>query len=304
MSDVPHGTGAAQRPTGGGPPVGPAPEAGEPAPRPPGFFERWSAVILPALLIAALLIAWQLVTSLTSLFEPYILPKPSDIVARIVDSPGLLWTATRVTLVETLVGFVIGVALGVALAIPITYSKIARNALYPLIVASQAVPKVAIAPLLVVWLGLGITPKLAVVALMVFFPVVVTAAEGFSSVDRNLLDLLRSVHAGEWQIFRRVRLPHALPQLFSGLKIGITLAVVGAVVGEWVGADAGLGYLILHANSLLDTTLLYAALTVLVAMGVVLFILVEVAERLLLPWRDTAGSGSDAASRRAAAHGT
>jgi NitT/TauT family transport system permease protein len=204
---------------------------------------------------------------------------------------------------ETVVGFVIGVAVGVGLAIPITYSMVARNALYPLIVASQAVPKVAIAPLLVVWLGLGVTPKLAVVALMVFFPVVVTAAEGFSSVDRNLLDLLRSVHASEWQIFRRVRLPHAMPQLFSGLKIGITLAVVGAVVGEWVGADSGLGYLILHANTLLDTTLLYAALAVLVAMGVVLFILVEIAERLLLPWRDTGKGESQPSARGAAAHG-
>jgi NitT/TauT family transport system permease protein len=133
---------------------------------------------------------------------------------------------------------------------------------------------------------------------------VVTAAEGFGSVDRNLLDLLRSVDASEWQVFRRVRLPHAMPQLFSGLKIGITLAVVGAVVGEWVGADSGLGYLILHANSLLDTTLLYAALAVLVALGVVLFILVEVAERLLLPWRDAAGPSSRNSSRRAQAHGT
>lgn len=267
--------------------------------RPPSFYQRWSGVILPTLLILALLVAWQLFTSLTSIVEPYILPKPTDILSRIFDAPGLLWDNTRVTLVETLVGFGIGVLIGVALAIPITYSRTARNALYPLIVASQAVPKVAIAPLLVVWLGLGITPKLAVVALMVFFPVVVTAAEGFGSVDRSLLDLLRSVHASEWQIFRRVRLPHAMPQLFSGLKIGITLAVVGAVVGEWVGADSGLGYLILHANTLLDTTLLYAALVVLVAMGVVLFILVEVAERLLLPWRDTA----DSSPKQAAAGG-
>jgi NitT/TauT family transport system permease protein len=281
----------------------PAAAPADPDLRPPTFFERWNALILPTLLIVALLVIWQLVTSLTSVVEPYILPKPTDIVARIFDSPGLLWTNTRVTLVETLVGFAIGVAVGVGLAIPITYSRTARNALYPLIIASQAVPKVAIAPLLVVWLGLGMTPKLAVVALMVFFPVVVTAAEGFGSVDRSLLDLLRSVHASEWQIFRRVRLPHALPQLFSGLKIGITLAVVGAVVGEWVGADSGLGYLILHANTLLDTTLLYAALAVLVAMGVVLFTLVEVAERLLLPWRDAVDSSAGTSRKRAAAHG-
>ena len=140
------------------------------------------------------------------------------------------------------------------------------------------------------WLGLGILPKLAIVALMVFFPVVITAAEGFSSVDRNLLDLVRSVNASQWQIFRRVRFPHALPQIFSGLKIGITLAVVGAVVGEWIAADNGLGYLLLQANTQLDSTLLFSALVLLVVLGVVLFVLVEIAERLLLPWRDSSAA--------------
>jgi NitT/TauT family transport system permease protein len=197
----------------------------------------------------------------------------------------LLWSATKVTLVEVVVGFVMGVALGLALALPIAYSPVVRATLYPLIVASQAVPKIAIGPLLVLWLGLGAWPKLVIVALMVFFPVVITAAEGFSSVDRNLLDLMRSVNASQWEIFRRVRFPHALPQIFSGLKIGITLAVVGAVVGEWIAADNGLGYLLLQANTQLDSTLLFSALVLLVVMGVVLFIVVEIAERLLLPWR-------------------
>jgi NitT/TauT family transport system permease protein len=161
-----------------------------------------------------------------------------------------------------------------------------RQTLYPLIVASQAVPKVAIAPALVAWLGLGMAPKLVVVATMVFFPVVVTAAQGFSSVDRSLLDLLRSVDASRWQVFRQVRFPHALPHIFAGLKIGITLAVVGAVVGEWVGASEGLGYVLLQANTQLDSTLLFAAMFVLIAMGIVLFVLIEVAERLLVPWRE------------------
>jgi NitT/TauT family transport system permease protein len=189
-----------------------------------------------------------------------------------------------VTLTEILIGFVLGVVLGLGLAIPIAYSTLVRNTLYPLIVASQAVPKIAIAPLLVLWLGFDIWPKIVVTALMVFFPVTVTAAEGFSSVDRNLLDLLRSVHANQAQIFFKVRFPHALPQIFAGLKIGITLAVVGAVVGEWVGADSGLGYLLVYANTLLDSTLLFAALFLLIVIGVVLFVLVGVLERLLLPW--------------------
>jgi NitT/TauT family transport system permease protein len=251
------------------------------------FLRRWSTTILPTGFVLLLLVVWELVTRFTDAVPDYLLPAPTAILSRMVDTPEVLWSATRVTLVEVVVGFVAGTVIGLALALPIAYSAAVRSTLYPLIVASQAVPKIAIGPLLVLWLGLGMTPKLAIVALMVFFPVVVTAAEGFSSVDRNLLDLLRSVDASQWQIFRRVRLPHALPQIFSGLKIGITLAVVGAVVGEWIGADDGLGYLLLQANTQLDSTLLFAALLLLVLLGVVLFILVEVAERLLLPWRES-----------------
>lgn len=239
--------------------------------------------ILPAAFLLLILVAWQIVAVAGSVPE-YILPAPTAIAQRLVDSWDILWDATLVTTSEVLVGFAIGVALGIALAIPIAYSVVVRSTLYPLIVASQAVPKIAIAPLLVLWLGFDIWPKIAVTALMVFFPVTVTAAEGFASVDRNLLDLLRSVNASATQIFLRVRFPHALPHIFSGLKVGITLAVVGAVVGEWVGADSGLGYLLTYANTLLDSTLLFAALFMLIVLGVILFVLVDLAERLLLPW--------------------
>jgi NitT/TauT family transport system permease protein len=266
----------------------PRSEPAEAAPLPrASFLRRWSTTLLPTGFVVLLLIVWEGVTRLTDAVPDYLLPAPTAILSRMVDTPDVLWSATQVTLVEVVVGFVAGTLIGLSLALPIAYSAAVRSTLYPLIVASQAVPKIAIGPLLVLWLGLGMTPKLAIVALMVFFPVVVTAAEGFSSVDRNLLDLLRSVDASQWQIFRRVRLPHALPQIFSGLKIGITLAVVGAVVGEWIGADNGLGYLLLQANTQLDSTLLFAALILLVLLGVVLFILVEVAERLLLPWRES-----------------
>jgi NitT/TauT family transport system permease protein len=263
------------------------PDTDEPEFRPPSRLRRMRTTLLPIGFVALLLVVWELIARFTDAVPDYLLPAPTAIASRMAETPDLLWSATRVTLVEIAVGFVAGVVIGLALALPIAYSATVRSTLYPLIVASQAVPKIAIGPLLVLWLGLGMTPKLAIVALMVFFPVVVTAAEGFSSVDRNLLDLLRSVDAGQWQIFRRVRLPHALPQIFSGLKIGITLAVVGAVVGEWIGADNGLGYLLLQANTQLDSTLLFSALFLLVLLGVVLFILVEVAERLLLPWRES-----------------
>ncbi len=239
--------------------------------------------ILPAVFLAAIVGIWELASRFTDV-PVSILPAPSAIVERLVRSWPLLWEHSIVTLTEIGIGFAVGVALGLALAIPIAYSTIFRNTIYPLIVASQAVPKIAIAPLMVLWLGFDIMPKIVVTALMVFFPVTVTAAEGFSSVDRNLLDLLRSVHASPAQIFFKIRFPHALPQIFSGLKIGITLAVVGAVVGEWVGADSGLGYLLVYANTLLDSTLLFASLILLIAIGVVLFVIVGVLERLLLPW--------------------
>ena len=253
--------------------------------RPAGSSTQAKALqrLLPAAFIIVLLVIWEIVARLGSVPE-YILPAPTAIGARVVSSWGTLWDAALITTGEVLLGFVIGVVLGIALAIPIAYSRMVRNTLYPLIVASQAVPKIAIAPLLVLWLGFGVWPKIAVTALMVFFPVTVTAAEGFSSVDRNLLDLLRSVNATPAQIFFRIRFPHALPHIFSGLKVGITLAVVGAVVGEWVGADSGLGYLLTYANTLLDSTLLFAALFLLIVLGVILFVVVDVAERVLLPW--------------------
>jgi len=249
---------------------------------PSGVAASWQRS-LPALLLAALVGIWELAARFTDVPQ-YILPAPTAIADRLIRSWALLWEHSVVTLTEIGIGFALGVLFGLALAIPIAYSALVRNTLYPLIVASQAVPKIAIAPLLVLWLGFDIWPKIVVTALMVFFPVTVTAAEGFSSVDRNLLDLLRSVHANQAQIFIKVRFPHALPQIFSGLKIGITLAVVGAVVGEWVGADSGLGYLLVYANTLLDSTLLFASLILLIVMGVVLFFIVGVLERLLLPW--------------------
>lgn len=244
---------------------------------------RVTRAILPVAFIIAVLVLWEIVSELGSVPE-YILPAPTAIFARIISSWAILWHSLIVTTSEVVIGFVIGVALGFALAIPIAYSRLIRDTLYPLIIASQAVPKIAIAPLLVLWLGFELGPKIAVTALMVFFPVTVTAAEGLASVDPSLLDLLRSVHASPAQIFLKIRVPHALPQIFSGLKIGITLAVVGAVVGEWVGADSGLGYLLVYANTLLDSTLLFASLFLLIALGVVSFIIVEVAERLVLPW--------------------
>lgn len=249
----------------------------------PGTGGTWLTALLPTGFLLLLVVIWELAARYTEVPE-YILPAPTAIMARLFDSWNILGNATWVTTTEILIGFGVGVAFGIALAVPIAYSEMVRNTLYPLIVASQAVPKIAVAPLLVLWLGFDLTPKVVVTALMVFFPVTVTAAEGLSSVDPNLLDLLKSVNASRAQIFFRIRFPHALPQIFAGLKIGITLAVVGAVVAEWIAADSGLGYLLKYASTLLDSTLLFSALFLLIALGVVLFLIVGVLERVLLPW--------------------
>lgn len=246
---------------------------------------RRSTVWMPTAFIATVVGLWELYARLADV-PTYLLPPPSEIVARIIESWSLLWMHTLRTLSAIGIGYTAGAVLGGALAIVMAYSATVRNTLLPPIIASQAVPKIAIAPLLVLWLGFDIWPKVAVTALMVFFPVTITAIEGLRSVDPRLLDLLRSVNASERHIFAKVRLPYALPHVFSGLKIGITLAVVGAVVGEWVGADAGLGYLLIYANTRLDATLLFSALTVLVVVGVGLYLLVMVLERLALPWRE------------------
>jgi NitT/TauT family transport system permease protein len=239
--------------------------------------------LLPVALITGLIVVWEIWVKVGDV-SAYLLPAPSEIWGEMTSSWRFLARHGWVTLQEALVGFSLGVVLGFALAIGIAYSRLLERTLYPVIVASQAVPKIALAPLFVVWLGFGMAPKVLITALLVFFPIVVTSAAGLTSVDPSLLELLRSVNATHWQIFKKVRLPHALPQVVSGLKIGITLAVVGAVVGEWVGANEGLGYQVIYAQSQLQTLLTFASIAILVAMGVVLFLVVDALGRLLMPW--------------------
>ncbi len=239
---------------------------------------------LPAAFTVACLLVWQ-VAVVALHVKTYVLPAPTVIVSRLLRSWPALQPHVAVTFGETVIGFVLGALVGLLLAVVIAYSRVLERMLYPLIVGSQAVPKIAVAPLFILWFGFGISPKIVVVVLLVFFPVVVTAAEGLMSVDRNLVDLLRSVNANPLQVFWKVRLPHALPQVMAGLKIGVALAVVGAVIGEWAGADHGLGYMILFAQSQLDTPLSFACIAVLVVMSVVLFVVVDTIGRLITPWQ-------------------
>jgi NitT/TauT family transport system permease protein len=228
-------------------------------------------------------IAWQLVVILLRPAE-YLLPSPLAVGEEIVLRRGLLWEHAWVTTKEMLLGFFLSVAVSIPLAILIANWKPLERAVYPLLVMSQAVPKVAIAPLLLVWMGFGLTPKVFVAVLIAFFPIVISAVTGLKSVPYEMIQLSRSIGLSTTATFAKIRVPYALPHIFAGLKVGITLAVVGAVVGEFVGADKGLGYLLLFSLGRLNTRLMFADLVVLVVLGVVSFWVVQLLERKTIPW--------------------
>jgi len=224
------------------------------------------------------LIAWQVAVPLAGLSD-FILPTPWQIIRRIVVDYRLILSDSLITLVETLVGFAIAAVSGVALALAIFYSRIFERAVYPLLVAMQTIPKVALAPLLVLYLGYGFAPKCFLALLLAFFPIVISTVVGLQALDKAMVDLVRSMGANEWQTFYKIRLPAALPNIFGGLKVGISLAVIGAVIGEYVAAERGLGYLQLQAGSQFDTTLSFAAMIVIAFIGIVLFWLLDLGER-------------------------
>lgn len=241
--------------------------------------ESWRpVVVLLALFGVWWFVAWR------ELVPAYLVPAPGAVAETMVADWSMLLEHTWVTTLETIVGFVLAAVIGVATAVLLVYSRTAEKSLYPLILFAQVIPKIAIAPILVVWFGFGMTPKIVLAVLIAFFPVVVSAVAGLRSVDPELLEMSATMGASRWKTFRKIRFPGALPQLMSGLKVAVTLAVVGAVVGEFVGADRGLGYVLLLASGNLDAPLLFADLILMSLIGVVLFVLVEVLERLLIPW--------------------
>jgi NitT/TauT family transport system permease protein len=237
----------------------------------------------PAIGLVVIVLLWQGYTSLSGI-TPLVLPSPADIALVSVRRYDLLLHETWPTLMETVLGFGLAVLIGIPLAICVANSKVLNLALYPILVATQSVPKVAIAPIILVWFGLGIGSKLALAFLVAFFPIVVDTAAGLKATPVGLLDLARSLRASPLQIFVKVQMPAALPFVFAGAKVAITLAVIGAVIGEFVGSVAGLGNLVLTANSQLDGPLAWAALIWLSALGIVLFAAVALVERLMTPW--------------------
>lgn len=242
-----------------------------------------AAAAYPATFLALLLVAWFVVTE-AEMVQPYIIPSPADTWQAFADHPEYLWEHTLVTTGETIAGFIIAAIVGVLVAVLMVYSSALEKTFYPLILFAQVIPKIAIAPLFVVWLGFGASPKILVAVLMAFFPVVISGISGLRSVDPELLELTSTMGASKIKTFWKVRFPAALPELLSGLKVAATLAVTGAVVGEFVGANSGLGYVILQANGNIDTAMLFAALIIMSALGVLLFAIIQVAEMLLIPW--------------------
>jgi len=244
--------------------------------------------VVPAVTLAGVLLAWEAATRAFRI-PRFIMPAPSAILAE-----GWEWRYrfighAWVTLYETLGGFALSMLVGVPLAVLIVYSPMLKSALYPLIVLAQSVPKIAIAPVLLLVLGHGEIPKIIVAFLVAFFPVVVDTATGLAATPPELLDLSRSYRASAFKTFLKVRLPMAMPFVFAGAKVAITLSVIGAVVGEFVGSDKGLGYLILSATSYWKTELAFSAMILLSVMAIVLFGGVALVERLVCPWLAPAG---------------
>jgi ABC-type nitrate/sulfonate/bicarbonate transport system permease component len=241
-------------------------------------------VLAPALLLALVVLIWQGVASLPSV-DNLTLASPVETWHALEDDRSLLFDEAGVTAVEVLLGLAISIALGFGLAVAMHLLRPLRDAAYPLLLASQAIPIVVLAPLFILAFGYGIGPKLAIVALICFFPIVVNVLDGLRSVDPDLLKLMRSLGASRWARLWKVEIPTSLPFLFSGVKIAATVSVIGAVFGEWAGADRGLGRLVLLANNQLQTPRVYAGTVLLTLMAIALFAFVSLVERLAIPWR-------------------
>jgi len=244
--------------------------------------QRIGALAYPIGMMLAVLAAWEAAARLFSI-PAYLLPAPSAIVKSMDSNSAVLIKESIGTTFEILLGFALSVVVGVPLALAIYLWRPFARAVYPLLVSSQAVPKVAVAPLFLVWFGFGLMPKVLIAFLIAFFPVVINTAMGLAALEREKIYLARSMGLGPFATFFKIQLPNALPSIFAGLKISITFAVVGAVVGEFVGGQGGLGYLLLIANGNMDTALLFAGIVALTVLGVVLFLLIGLLERVVLP---------------------
>jgi NitT/TauT family transport system permease protein len=256
------------------------------------FFK--SPLVRPVLLVLFMVVVWDLAIRLFAI-PAYLVPTPVDVAVQLFEQWPMLLAESVPTLQATIGGFLLSVLIGVPMAMLIAYSKTIESYVYPLLVFSQSIPKVAIAPLFVVWFGFGLFPKVIVAFLLAFFPIVVSTVLGFKSLDSEMIDLAKSMGSSRLKMFCKISLPNALPAIFASMKVSITLAVVGAVVGEFVGSNSGIGYVLQRANGNFDLPLMFSALIILSLMGVLLFVCIDFIEKLMLPWhisnRQTSSGG-------------
>ena len=244
---------------------------------------RFEQPVRLALTFAGFLLAWEILARVAAI-PPYILPPPSQILFDLWRRLPRLAVAAAYTLQPMVLGYLAAVVFGVALALVIAFSRRLEGVIYPLLVFFQIIPKIAIAPLFIIWFGFGLTPKVLLVFLLSFFPVVVSAITAFRSVDADIVDLARSTGASRLRTFWKVQLPHALPTLFTGFKVAAALSATAAVVAEFVASDNGLGFLLLEYNGALDTSMTFATIIVLSVLGLALYGIVELIEHFAIPW--------------------
>jgi len=238
----------------------------------------------PWLFGAALVLVWEIAVPLVGIPE-LTLPTPGRIVGRIFQDYRILSSDSLITFIEVVAGFLVAIAVALPLALAIFYSRTIEKTFYPVLIALQTVPKVALAPLLVLWFGFGFAPKIVISSLTAFFPIVIATVVGLEMLEDDMVRLMRSMGASEWQTFLKMRLPAALPSIFGGLKVGIGLSVIGSIIGEYVASESGLGYRQLTANAQFDSSMNFAALVVISLMGVVLFYAIHLVELMVVRTR-------------------
>ena len=238
--------------------------------------------IIPGLFFLGLILLWQYVVDV-GIVEKYILPSPKDIIFTLFTLPDI-WEHLIVTVEEAMVGFIIAIILALFLAVVMDYFIVIKKALYPLVVISQTVPIIAIAPLFVIWFGFGILPKIVVVVLVCFFPILISLLEGLESVDTDILNLFKTMGASKFQTFRLVKLPATTVNFFSGLRIAATYSIMGAVIGEWLGGEKGLGVYMIRAKQSYALDKVFAVIIIIVVLSLVLFKIIELTQIVLTPW--------------------
>jgi len=246
--------------------------------------KSWLRTRGAALAIFALLfLVWEIAVQVTGIKE-YLLPPPSKVWIEFWKRHEVVAGGAWVTTREILAGYALAIVVSVPLALAVAYSRFVEEAVYPVIVFLQIIPKIAIAPLFIIWFGFGFMPKLLLVFLLSFFPIVVSSIAGFKSADRDVMDFARTTGASGLTMFMKIRLPQALPHIFTGLKVGAALAATAAVVAEFVASDRGLGYLLLQYNGQLDTPMVFATIVILSLIGLAVYYAVEIVERIAIPW--------------------